>query len=173
MPNTGTGVMANPKRETWLDLLPDDAPRPTLDAMLTRDEVIAELQRRGVDIPLATLLSWERTGVLPRAVRRYRHGRSQMLYPAFAIDAIALVRTYQAQGQTLQEISAIVRLAAMNVIVWQDPLAASLHATGEELIALARAYAFLGWRPVHRIQVTLVDEKGGVIDAHEFPIPGE
>ena len=172
MPNTETAVTAKPKRETWLGLLPDGAPRPTLDAMLTRDEVIAELGRRGVELRLATLLYWERTGVLPRAVRRYRDGRMHALYPEFALGAIALVRTSQDQGHTLQEISSIVRLAARNVIAWQDPLAASLHATGEGLAALARAYAHLGRRPVHRIRVTLLDEQGGVIDAHEFPIPG-
>jgi len=158
---------AETKRQTWLDLLPDGAPRPPLDSMLTREELLEELHRRGVEVTSVTLVFWEKSGVLPRAVRRYRGGRAHTLYPRFAVDAIAQVRDRQAAGRTLEEIAPLVRAWAASAVTWRDPLAQPLASARAGVAPLARAYGAAAAR------VVLLDEDGAEVGAHEFPVPAD
>jgi len=163
---------ANPKQPNWFDLLPDGAPRPPLEALLTREELLEELQRRGVDVDQVTLMYWERRGMLPRAVRRYRDGRAHALYPAHAISAVAHLRELQTTGRTLKEIMPLMRMWALSSITWEDPLAKPLTRARAELLAVARTLGFLG-KDVAGIRVAFTNDAGEEVFSHEMPVPIE
>jgi DNA-binding transcriptional MerR regulator len=163
---------AKPKQPNWFDLLPDGAPRLPLEALLTREELLEGLHRRGVAVDQVTLMYWERRGVLPRAIRRYRDGRAHALYPPHAISAVAHLRELQAAGRTLEEISPLMRMWALSSIAWEDPLSKPLTRARAELLAVARSLGFLG-KDVAGIRVAFTNDAGEEVFSHEMPIPIE
>ncbi len=104
-----TDAPTKPNRETWLDWLPEGAPEPDLAELFTRDELIEELHRRGVDVSARTLAYWESEGVLPRALRRWRDGSPAALYPDWYVGAITHIRKLQAEGIPLRRMRPLMR----------------------------------------------------------------
>ncbi len=93
-------------RETWQDWMPADLPAPT--RLLTRNELIDQLQAAGVAVSASDLRYWEYEGVLPRAVRQWRDGANWVVYPRWIASTIALLRALQrASSLSLQEIAPI------------------------------------------------------------------
>src|SRR5215217_3238453 len=132
---------ASPKRKqpSWLDLLPPAAPRPPRETLLTREELLAELHRRGVNVSEAALISWEKRGFAPRAIRSRREGRPVALYPEHAISAIAHLRELRETGRPLEEIAPIMRSWALSGLSLRDPLAKHQNAMRAPLLAFAHA----------------------------------
>src|SRR4051794_17405494 len=106
---TATLEKAPPKHETWEDWLPEGAPAP--DQFLTRDELVDRLRRYGIDVDARDLRFWERSGVLPRPVKRRYNGATWALYPDWSsrpngyLHLIRRVRQLQAEGYKLQQIA--------------------------------------------------------------------
>ena len=94
--------------QTWLDLMPPGN-RPAKAEMLTRDELLTELKDRGVELNDTTLVFYEKSGVLPRAVRSRRDGSPVALYPDAAVDWIAYARQLQDSGTPLSQLAPLVR----------------------------------------------------------------
>ncbi len=159
-----TQAATKPKRETWLDLLPDDAPEPSL---ITRDELIGTLKDRGVDINEVTLVYWEKSGVLPRPVRRWNTGAPRAMYPIYAIDTISYLRGLQAEGRTLDQIAPLVRAWALNVIKWHDPLRGALAEAQNALLKLAITVG----GDVSTIRIAITNDADEEVFADEFPVP--
>jgi hypothetical protein len=97
------------KHETWLDLMPPEL-RPTRDDLITRDELLAELKDRDVDMTAVTLAAQERRGFLPRAVRSRRSGSPVALYPPQAVDWITYARQLQKGGTPLRQVGPVIRV---------------------------------------------------------------
>src|SRR5438552_3505399 len=80
-------------RETWADWLGAEAIDP--DALLTREEVLGQLQAKGIAVSRYDVRNWERKGVLPLGIPR-RIGRSyHARYPPKAVVALAYIRQLQ------------------------------------------------------------------------------
>ncbi len=100
-----------PKRETWRDWQPADAPAPPL---LTRAEVLALLERWGTTPPVdeRILRYWEARGLVPRPTRTYHAGATRTRYPSWVADLCASIRLWQRVGRTLADIAGRVRAEA-------------------------------------------------------------
>ncbi len=167
---------ATSPRLEWLDLLPDGAPAPALDELLTRDEVIEETRRHGVDLDEVTLRYWEGAGVLPRPSRRRRDDGVWALYPRWALPVIRDVRGHQAAGRRLRDIAphahALARAWALQDIGWLDPVAESLGVARAALISLAATYQRIGTeRPISGVEIRFTDDDGEAVVRHTFPLP--
>jgi DNA-binding transcriptional MerR regulator len=169
MPATETATQPKPKRETWLDLLPPGAPRPPLEELMTREELLEELQRRGVDVTETALVAWEKRGFAPRAIRSRRASTSVALYPEFAIPALVQLRTLHEQGYTLKKIAPLVRMWADNSILWTDPWQSHQAAIRGPLVNFAQAVASRLGEDVASIRVILQREDGSPLHVHELP----
>jgi DNA-binding transcriptional MerR regulator len=86
------------KRATWREWVPN-AGDP---ALLTRTEVLAKLERLGLNVPERTLRYWEATGILP-APTIEKPGLPGH-YPWWIIDLIWLLRLRQVEGLPLEAI---------------------------------------------------------------------
>ncbi|MDP9363481.1 MAG: hypothetical protein M3Q10_04495 [Chloroflexota bacterium] len=159
-----------PKRWTWFDHRPADWPPPDPADLLDRQELLEELRDRGVEVDDVALVFWEKSGVLPRPMRRWRDGAPRALYPRHAIDAVAHLRQLQAAGRSLDEIAPIMRAWELAPTQWEDPYSKPLTAARAALLDLARA---LNIDPAV-IRVTFLDDAGEQIRrSHDIPIPGE
>ncbi len=163
MPNEPT----KPKQPNWIDVLPPGAPRPDLDGLLTRQELIEDLHDRGVEVDEIALVYWERRGILPRAIRTRRGGRPYALYPHYAFEAVKHLRQLQAAGKSLEEIAPFMKMWALAPVQWEDPYTQPTSDVREPLLAFARAL-----RPeAAGIRVELLDEEGRTIHTHELSVP--
>jgi hypothetical protein len=165
-----TDIEETDKQPTWLDLLPEGAPKPSRDELLTRAELLEELQRRGFDLREKTLTTWEERGYVPRATRSRRGGSPVALYPEFAISGLAQVPTLRARGRKLSAVFPYMRTAAVNAIMWADPLKPTLAAVRAPLTDLAQAVSALLGTDVAGIHVSLRDEAGDEVFSHELPV---
>jgi DNA-binding transcriptional MerR regulator len=156
-----------PTRQTWIDLLPEGAPPPNTDDLLTRAELVAELAERGVDVDPGTLVFWERRRILPRPVRRHRGGAPNALYPRYAIHAVKHIRDLQGRGRTLDQIAPVMRAWALSPVLWQDPLGGHLARARTALLELAAAVDC----EATAIRVQLVNDAGEPTWTHEVLIP--
>ncbi|MDP9470571.1 MAG: hypothetical protein M3Q71_07875 [Chloroflexota bacterium] len=147
------------KPETWLDWLPAGAPEPEL---LSRDEVLARLQERGVDVSSSDLRYWEYAGVLPRPIRRWHQGATRAVYPGFAVPLIADIRRRQRSRVPLDQIGPQIRERGRFMValsVGGDP------STDEGLARLFAAmdHALDDARPTP----ALIDEVGRLVERRE------
>ncbi len=95
-----------PARETWRDWVPD-AGDP---ALLTRAEVLARLERYGLNVSERTLRYWESQGVLP-APTVEKEGKPGY-YPWWFIDLVFHVRGWRDDGLPLSDIKPRARYSA-------------------------------------------------------------
>ena len=143
---------AKENQATWFDGVPD----MPIDAMYTRTEVLGSLQDRGVDVNEITLVYWEKSGVLPRPVRRHRDNAVRALYPPWAPDAIEYVRDLQAKGHPLDAIRPLMNSWKLSAVQWNDPLSAPLTDARTALLAIAEAVGV----DAARITYTFTDDNG-------------
>jgi DNA-binding transcriptional MerR regulator len=125
-------------KETWLDGLPDRLREMPADALFTREEILDMLRDRSVDVNEVTLVFWEKSGILPRPLRRWRDGAPRALYPPWAVDAIAHLRDLQGQGRTLEQIAPLMQSWKLSPIVWGDPVGPALTDARTALLAYAQ-----------------------------------
>lgn len=88
-------------QETWLDWMPVSeltGARKESDELFTRDEILQELEKRGIVINPETFRSWERYGLLPRAVRQWHQGAVRAVYPSWIVGAATLIRSLLDKG---------------------------------------------------------------------------
>ena len=98
--------MTKGTRETWRDWLPPGHPEPPL---ITRDELLETLARRGQAVGERTLQHWERVGALPSPIRRH-HGRvSRALYPAWYTEVVAAMPRRGAGAGPLAQLRPLLR----------------------------------------------------------------
>jgi hypothetical protein len=103
-----------PRHTTWLDP-PWAWPHTDFswmndpDRFITRQELLERVREFGADDAVAvdetTLVFWEKRGVLPRPVHRWRDGAPRALYPDRAWAAVFNVRLLQQQGLPLDIIA--------------------------------------------------------------------
>jgi DNA-binding transcriptional MerR regulator len=130
---------AKENRATWFDDVPDYLQDIPPDGLYTRQEVIGSLADRGVDVNEVTLVFWEKQGILPRPVRRWRDGAPRALYPPWAVDAIAHLRALQSQGRTLEQIAPLMTAHRLAAVVWQDRWGPAMTDARTALLAYAEA----------------------------------
>ncbi len=138
-----------PRRETWRDWLPNQAPT------LSVDELLQRVQERGVDCDLRTLRSWQNQRVLPFPIRQYRDDALYAIYPVAAVDFIARLRDMQAAGLKLQAIGT--RLRAWATSYGDRDLYTELTDTLKKAIALESQ---ITGAPVRKAELTFTDDVG-------------
>jgi len=143
-------------KETWFDGLPDYLREMPVEGMYTRAEVLGSLQDRGVDVNEITLVYWEKSGILPRPIRRHRDNAPRALYPPWAVDAIEHLRELQAKGRTLDQIRPLMRARKLAAVMWSDPLSAPLTDARTALLTVAEAAGV----EAARITYTFTDDSG-------------
>ncbi len=164
------GATGRGKRRTWEDGLPESLTYlQNPDLYYTRDEVLGVLRDRGIDVDEVALVYWEKAGILPHAVRRWRDGAPRALYPPWAVDAIAHLRELQAKGRKLSDIANVMPAWELAPIVWQDPYAAPLNSARAALLELAKV---VGVDPAG-IRVVFTDDEGQEVWKHELAVPSE
>lgn len=158
------------QKRTWFDHRPPDWPPPDPADLLDRKELLDDLRERGVEVDDVALVFWEKRGILPRPMRRWRDGAPRALYPHHAVDAVTHLRQLQAAGRSLDEIAPIMRAWELAPLQWDDPYRKPLTAARAALLDFARAMNI----DAAGIRVTFVDDAGDAIGSpHEFPVPGE
>ena len=165
---------AAPTPGTWRAWLPPGFPEPSPDEMLTRDEVLAELRERGIDIPERTLKSWQARGLLPRPTRHWRDGAPRGLYPDFFPNTVAYLHELQENGTPLHRLGPLVRAHVRSTIGWSDPLAHPLREAQFVASALAREVErYTGGLRIVEAELRFRDGSGRVVEAYTWPITPE
>lgn len=152
---------AQTKRETWVALLPDGADEPDL---VTRGQLLDRLGELELDISERTLMYWESIGILPRADRRYIHGRTQAVYPAGWEGAIHRVIQLQKHGYSLEAIGAHIRETPFVDLLRVDWIAILKAEVFAKLAALAAAVADREGKPTPWIVARIEDIERNVIE---------
>ena len=152
-----------PKRETWASWLigagvdADAAEELAARDPLTRDQVIAELSRRGIRMTRADFLNLQGDGHLPYGRRTWVHGQQTTVAPAWAVDVIQHMRQLQDQGRRLSEIAPKLRRFALERFApelgYENP--EELVDVAPALQAVARAHERRTGRPVVRVEARL------------------
>lgn len=93
-------------RETWRDWLTIPIPDAEL---VTRQDILVRAKAEGFDIPEGSLVYWEKQGILPRAIRKWRDGKPAALYPPGVWAAVVTVPIMRRQHFSLDEIKRRVR----------------------------------------------------------------
>jgi len=151
---------------TWIDWMPPGAPT---GAVLSHDELLAELRDQGIDLAAATLEHWRRNGVLPRPVRRRHDGATRPVYPSWFVPAIKHLRDLQRAGRSLEEIAPVMRSWALSTVLWNvpDPVADAIAEIGAILLTHARTID----PGVATIELAFFNEDGGETFTQVIPIP--
>ncbi len=100
------------KRESWLDWVPPEGREDALldaEPLLTRDELVAELQRGGDDVSSRDIVYWQTRGVIPHPQRQRHRGATRGTYPQWAVNTIHLLKRLQNEGYKLREIGPLLR----------------------------------------------------------------
>jgi hypothetical protein len=99
------GETHKPNQETWRDWVPPgiDTPLP----LITRDELLARLQQRNIDVKLSDLRYWEYEGILPRPERKWDPAvkARRAYYPIPIMASIMALRELQGAGLQLRDIT--------------------------------------------------------------------
>ncbi len=100
---------AKPSRRqgTWREWQPPDVPEPT--QLHTRDQILARIERLGIDATLSDLRYWEYIGALPGPVRRWHMGATRALYPAWYIALVQHLRRLQQYDHDLDHAASALR----------------------------------------------------------------
>ena len=109
---------ASPKK-TWRDWMPPGTPEPA--RLLTRDELAAKAAYYNIDVDVRDLRFWAKTGVLPYPVMRHHGGTMKGFYPERILYLIRLIRQFQSEGLTLDQIAPRIRQSAHNMFDTSDP----------------------------------------------------
>ena len=83
--------------ENWRAWIPPGWPEPADEDLIGRDELLAMVRQRGVDLTPRTLQLWENQGIVPRPVRRWHDGAVRALYAPWVADIVEVV-AYRRRG---------------------------------------------------------------------------
>lgn len=156
-------------QKTWLDwqheVLPQ-LPDPSTDDLLSREEFLNALRSRGADISEGTLSFWEKSGILPRAVRRWR-GVPQAFYPFWMVGAVKYVFDARAQDRSLAEIKpkmdARMPMWVMSAVQWRMQEDVVQDAARPAITEYALAMQSSVTKPIGGVRVTLLTDDGDEI----------
>ncbi len=158
-------------QKTWLDWQHESLPElpdPATEALLSREEFLDELRRRGIDLPEVTLTHWEKAGLLPRAIRRWQ-GAPKSFYPWWMLNVVAELKRMHDRDMSLAEIRPRMRptilMNVVNSVAWANPLDKPTQETRPSLEAYVRAWEQTGGERVGGVSVQLLRDNGD-------PIPG-
>lgn len=110
MPTTAEKTRA--ARESWLDWIPPEGREDALldaEPLLTRDELVVELQRGGNAVTGRDLVYWQSVGAIPYPVKRQHHGAPHAFYPKWFVGTVHQLKSLQEQGYKLREIGPLLR----------------------------------------------------------------
>jgi hypothetical protein len=109
-------VATTERAEAWTDW---GGPEPA--ALLTRDEIVTQLQALGVDADGDTVRYWESVGALPRSIKRWHEGATRAVYPDWAVPLVLSLRELQDAGLALAEIGPVLREIHELAVTDQEP----------------------------------------------------
>jgi len=107
-----------PKRETWRDWQPANAPDP--GQLISRDDLIQALQQEQINATERDLLYWQKVGLIPYPIIRRAGRAGYAAYPFWMIELIRALRSMQADGKSADEIRAALRRLAHDVFVLEE-----------------------------------------------------
>lgn len=108
------------QKQTWRDWENPNEPEPK--DVLTRDELVGQLQRWREDVTERDLRLWEYRQLLPRPIRRSHRGAVRVVYPPWFPPLVRQVRRLQRRGHSLEQIKRRTRAFARYVLgVTDDP----------------------------------------------------
>lgn len=168
---------AEPKtrRETWADWLPPEGRETALadaEPLLTRDELVAELQSLGHEVTPRDLIFWQTKGVIPYPVREKREGVSIAVYPQWMIQVIHLLKGLQEQRYALRDIEPLLRDMVFRMFTPRSPtskqarrrLQREFYPIADELDpllrSLARVHELIHGGNITGAEIRLIGEDG-------------
>jgi len=161
-------------RETWADWMHPGTPEP--EPLLTRAEFLDRVRADGGDVPETSLVYWEKDGILPRSVRRWRDGKPAALYPEWLIPAVNTIRIMQDMGESLAEIRATIRgiyrlpLSEDEQIARNIAYDAALKALIEPLAALVEQWERWSNQELENVRILLRTTDGAEVNYNFDPI---
>jgi len=175
MPNTKPPTPPKPKKQTWRDWMPEDAPEPA--KLLTREELIAEVRRVGESVDVDDIRNWQRARIIPYGIRRWHDGAMRTLYPIGMADLIIHLRALQRAGEPLATIGPQLRVIARTALPDGSANAGTATTTHREAVATVSiadipddlVHRLVTWAAAHartfrtnvvRVDVSLIDENG-------------
>jgi len=157
---TGSRVEVS-DRQTWRDWVPEGYPEPP--HLITRAELLGELNRDGIDVNARTLMYWESAGVLPRPVRRQRDGSIKALYPLGWQALVRDVRSLQRNGLSLQEIADEVRHRAQPYLTHKQWTGRAYLDAVSGVGELAKAIELEGAGPITGFRIVFTGPDGKTV----------
>lgn len=139
-------------RETWLDWIPPDGREDAelaAEPLLSREELVSELQSRGYEVSARDLIFWQAKRVIPYPVREKRQGMSIAVYPQWMIQVIHTLKGLQEQGYVLRDIGPLLRDVVFHTFTSRPPTPKQArrqaqrasYPIAEELDPLLRSFA--------------------------------
>ncbi len=166
-------------RETWIDWVPPEGRETALldaEPLLTRDELVSELQRGGDDVSARDIVYWQTRGVIPHPQRQRHRGATRGTYPQWAINTIHLLKRLQNEGYKLREIGPLLRGDVYHRFmprpltpgqeqrqakrIARRALTPLLEELDPRIRSLARIHEHLHGGQITHAEVRLVDEQG-------------
>lgn len=167
-----TATTSKPKRETWLDWLPSDAPDPL--ELITRQELARRVSDRGFDVTNEKIGYWEKQGVLPLPVRRWHEGATRALYPSWMEDVVIRAIGLRERGESTSGIRQSTRDLTVT-LGSKKQLDVTEVFKAEDVNRAAREYAAFhnktNAEKITSIHVEFRGENGGSIIGWTFSIP--
>jgi DNA-binding transcriptional MerR regulator len=93
------------KRETWMDWIPPEVPKPQWDELITREELLDHPYLRLAGVREGDLQYWEYNHYLPKAIRKHRGGVTRAVYPKWYVLTVYRLKEFQDMGLSLPEIT--------------------------------------------------------------------
>ena len=167
---------------SWLDWLPSEERQDAMadaEPLLTRDELVADLQRLGHEVTARDLIFWQTKGVVPYPVREKRRGRSVAVYPRWMPQIIHILKGLQEQGYALREIAPLMRDVVAQTFAYPPTpkqtrrlAQRALYPIADELDpllhSLARVHELIHGGHITHVELRLVGDDG-VEETYLFP----
>lgn len=160
-------------RASWRDWTPDGYPEPADDELITREQLVEELNRANVKMTARNLRHWEALGILPGPIRRRHDGATRALYAPWVVRLGMIAAAAKTFGSSPEKLGREMRGVAATVIV-QAELRKQV-ATDERIRDAAKALAdryeeYLGERPA-LVGMTFRRDDGVPLYDFEIPAP--
>lgn len=166
-------------QETWKDWLKPTSKLMPADEedLLTRAELLAELDRRGVSIPETTLVEREKAGVLPRAVIQKHAGKVQATYPYWMVEVVEEVNQWLSAGYHSHWVKTLARTRVSTEFRMLHIIDSKVPSLRDAIIDFVEQDSRADWSPgrpqIAGARLVFIDEEGDPLEIHEFPLPGK
>lgn len=94
----------------WVDPLPPEQAVLQASPLLTREELLAALERENIKATARNIIFWQRRGILPFPTKRRSNKTTVATYPSWMPRIVARLREEQEQGKALDECAEELRL---------------------------------------------------------------